>query len=246
MVRTGRRGEGAIEPTLGLLQMDESLLGIVIEQKHQGRRNLLLGLGLAIALEAVPIIGFNREPLGQNLGQFLGAMVGQFFGHRGHKGHGFMEMATGKSGYGDPRFPKVLGILWRKSSYTFDVIMADTSPPKPPSPSSQSWDSLNAQLADLALQLEAVQARLAQVQHSETRRQELQGQRADLETRQSQSPTGIKTELQLIAEELEKVELELESRLWNWHRYREPFWEIVRFGGAGVVLGWFLKTWAGG
>jgi hypothetical protein len=43
-------------------------------------------------------------------------------------------------------------------------------------------------------------------------------------------------QLQEISDRLEQLEADLESRLLSWSSLREPFWQIVRFGGLGVVI----------
>ncbi len=52
-------------------------------------------------------------------------------------------------------------------------------------------------------------------------------------------------QLQEISDRLEQLEADLESRLLSWSSLREPFWQIVRFGGLGVVIGVILKSCAG-
>lgn len=48
-------------------------------------------------------------------------------------------------------------------------------------------------------------------------------------------------ELQAIHQQLETLEVELASATLPWQRLAEPFWQAVRFGGLGLVLGWLLK-----
>ena len=52
----------------------------------------------------------------------------------------------------------------------------------------------------------------------------------------------IQAQLRQIGQELDKIELNLESRLFSWGSLKEPFWLAVRFGGLGVLIGWFLKS----
>ncbi|MCA1993960.1 MAG: DUF2203 domain-containing protein, partial [Coleofasciculus sp. S288] len=63
--------------------------------------------------------------------------------------------------------------------------------------------------------------------------------------RQSNNRQALQAELKRIKEELETIELNLESRLFSWGSLKEPFWQAVRFGGLGVVIGWILKSCAG-
>lgn len=50
----------------------------------------------------------------------------------------------------------------------------------------------------------------------------------------------LQQELKQIQQQLDTLEVELESRLFAWIRLQEPFWQMVRFGGLGVLLGWGL------
>ncbi len=50
----------------------------------------------------------------------------------------------------------------------------------------------------------------------------------------------LRAELQQIEAQLGELEVNLESRLFSWSSLKRPFWQIVRFGGLGFVLGWGL------
>ena len=52
-------------------------------------------------------------------------------------------------------------------------------------------------------------------------------------------------QLQALTEQLEQIEADLESRLLSWSSFREPFWQIVRFGGLGIGIGVILKSCTG-
>lgn len=52
-------------------------------------------------------------------------------------------------------------------------------------------------------------------------------------------------ELQHLQIELDSFERELAAQLFSWEQIKEPFWQAVRFGGAGVLLGWVLARLAG-
>ncbi|GAC1482640.1 MAG: hypothetical protein NVS2B14_21410 [Chamaesiphon sp.] len=47
-----------------------------------------------------------------------------------------------------------------------------------------------------------------------------------------------------IQDQIETLEVNLESQLFSWGSLKEPFWQAVRFGGLGVVVGWILKSCA--
>lgn len=47
-------------------------------------------------------------------------------------------------------------------------------------------------------------------------------------------------ELAQMQDRIEALKVTLESHLLSWREIQEPFWQIVRFGGLGLVIGWFL------
>lgn len=71
-----------------------------------------------------------------------------------------------------------------------------------------------------------------------------QTQRAQLTTQAQQRdlPTA---DLADIGHQLEQLEATLESKLFHWTQLKEPFWQVLRFGGLGFILGWILKSCAG-
>ncbi|MBE9062570.1 hypothetical protein [cf. Phormidesmis sp. LEGE 11477] len=44
---------------------------------------------------------------------------------------------------------------------------------------------------------------------------------------------------------IEALKVTLESHLLSWRQMQEPFWQVVRFVGLGIVIGWFLHLWLG-
>ncbi|MGB7088023.1 MAG: hypothetical protein WBD47_20870 [Phormidesmis sp.] len=50
-------------------------------------------------------------------------------------------------------------------------------------------------------------------------------------------------ELAQMQERIEALKVTLESQLLSWREVQEPFWQIVRFVGLGLVVGWFLRGW---
>ena len=98
-------------------------------------------------------------------------------------------------------------------------------------------------LTELGRSLDELKERHAQVQRDWQRREQLQKEKAELKQQQKNNQTQepIKTQLRHIQEELDNLEISLESRLLNW----QPFWQAIRFGGLGVMIGWLLKYWAG-
>lgn len=52
-------------------------------------------------------------------------------------------------------------------------------------------------------------------------------------------------ELAQMQDRIEALKVTLESYLLSWRETQEPFWQIVRFVGIGLVAGWFLHQWLG-
>lgn len=101
-------------------------------------------------------------------------------------------------------------------------------------------------LEDVERSLVALKQRYAQVQNDRQRQAELQQRLKQVkkELRNNHLPQ-LKVELRQIKEQLEALEINLESQLFSWGSLQEPFWQAVRFGGLGFVVGWILKSCAG-
>jgi predicted RNase H-like nuclease (RuvC/YqgF family) len=116
---------------------------------------------------------------------------------------------------------------------------------------SQRPDSSPADEPDFEQALQAVEqslqmlkARYSQVQLDQQQQQNLQ-QRLSQAERESRRGPALRRELKQIRQQLDDLELALESRLFSWSGLREVFWQAVRFGGLGVIIGWLLKSLAG-
>jgi hypothetical protein len=125
--------------------------------------------------------------------------------------------------------------------------------PKPPAQSSDdaSLDGLDFDqtLRELEQSLLVLKARHAQVRSDQQLQQDLQQeltqvQRQVLQSRSKKRQLELKRELKQIKTRLEETELALESQLFSWGGLKEVFWQAVRFGGLGIVVGWLLRGWA--
>ena len=116
------------------------------------------------------------------------------------------------------------------------------SPQEPDLFDLQSEDELIRSLLDTERSLIALKERYAQVRQDQQRQAELQQRLKQVkrELPSNHSP-GLKAELKQIQEQLEAIELNLESQLFTWGSLKEPFWQAVRFGGLGIVVGWILR-----
>jgi len=119
------------------------------------------------------------------------------------------------------------------------------SPQQPPQPDGQPEDEFERSLADVERSLIALKQRYAQVEQDQQRQAELQQRLKQVkqQLQKKQSPQ-LQAELGQIKQQLEVIEVNLESQLFSWSSLKEPFWQAVRFGGLGVVVGWILKSCA--
>lgn len=119
--------------------------------------------------------------------------------------------------------------------------------PDPTQPDPQPGDigEFEQSLLDVEQSLVALKQRYTQVQQDLGRQADLQQRAIQVgqELRKNQLPQ-LKVELRQIKEQLEAIEINLESQLFSWGSLKEPFWQAVRFGGLGVVVGWILKSCA--
>ena len=124
----------------------------------------------------------------------------------------------------------------------------EPSEPNSKKPNSQLGDlgEFSLLLADVERSLVALKQRYTQVQQDLKRQVELQQRLKQVkqELRKNHMPQ-FRVELRQIKEQLETIEINLESQLFSWGSLKEPFWQAVRFGGMGVIIGWILKSCAG-
>ncbi len=122
-----------------------------------------------------------------------------------------------------------------------------SSPGSEPNQPDTGADEFEQALSEVERSLQALKERYAQVQRDRQRQAELQQRREQVrrELRQSSNRQALQAELKQIKEQLETIELNLESQLFSWGSLKEAFWQAVRFGGLGIVIGWILKSCAG-
>ena len=114
------------------------------------------------------------------------------------------------------------------------------------------------EVAKVEQSLVALKQRYAELQQGIKRQSELQqrAQEVQKEFRQSHLPQ-LQAELRRIQKQLAEIEVALESCLlskkdlmvlfWQGIKqglFSEVFWQVVRFGGLGIVIGWILKSCA--
>ena len=97
-------------------------------------------------------------------------------------------------------------------------------------------------LTEVEQTLNDLENRYHQIKEDWLRRSELVVQRHELEQKKVNNPLKepVKTQLNHIQQELSRLELNLESILLP-----DLFWQVVRFVGIGILVGWGLKAIAG-
>ena len=112
--------------------------------------------------------------------------------------------------------------------------------PSDSAPIASNSDEIGTALLELEQTIAEFRDRYDQVQADEALRHQLQTKQDELK---KDNRPELKAELNRLAAELDDVEMRLESQLVSWLGLREYFWQIVRFGGMGVLVGWGLTTW---
>jgi DNA repair ATPase RecN len=115
-------------------------------------------------------------------------------------------------------------------------------------------DEWENSLAEVERSLVALKQRYLQVKQDRQQQAELQQhlKQVKRELNRQRSPHSkaqlkaeLKAELKQIQQQLETIEINLESQLFSWGSLKAPFWQAVRFGGLGVIVGWILKSLTG-
>lgn len=119
-------------------------------------------------------------------------------------------------------------------------------PPASPQPSPQDnpLQDFEQQLLEVGRSLAALRQRYRQIKRDHHQQQQLQQQLTQLKQHKPLT-AEMKAQLQQIQQQLEILEVSLESQLFSWRAFKDPFWQAVRFGGLGVIIGWILKSCAG-
>ena len=69
-------------------------------------------------------------------------------------------------------------------------------------------------------------------------------QRTDIQAKITQGHLP-NAELRRLQQQMVTLEATLENQLMSWNNLKEPFWQVLRFVGLGLVLGWFFRGWFG-
>jgi predicted RNase H-like nuclease (RuvC/YqgF family) len=97
---------------------------------------------------------------------------------------------------------------------------------------------LERDIDELEQSISALKHRYASIQVAQQEQVVLQRDRNELKQKGNKHPE-VRHELKMIQSRLEELETILESQLWKW----DPFWDVVRFMGLGIAIGWGLCSW---
>jgi len=113
---------------------------------------------------------------------------------------------------------------------------------RPDANESQSEEIVFEQeLAEVERSLQKLKQRYSQVQQDQATQAQLQERQETLKQQLQRRPSAeMKAELKRIEDQLDELATNLESQLFTWGSLKESFWQIVRFSGLGIVIGWFL------
>ncbi len=117
------------------------------------------------------------------------------------------------------------------------------------------FEEFEAVLHDTERSLLELKERYEQICQAKQRQTEIQASLLEIPFQENFPSPRLEKQLQNLQEELQELSIILESRLLSDEEnqglllaqvlFIEVFWQVVRFGGVGVILGWLLKTWAG-
>ena len=114
-------------------------------------------------------------------------------------------------------------------------------------PPKSSTDTTNADIETSITEAEqaltAIKQRYAQIEGDRQRKIELKHRLEEIRPQLAKNKLpALQAEIKEIKTQLETIEVNLESQLFTIDVFKEPFWQAVRFGGLGIVVGWILKS----
>lgn len=127
-----------------------------------------------------------------------------------------------------------------------------------PYPSDESAEFTQA-IEEVEAAIAGLKDRYRQINEAEQQKKDLEAQFSQIEPQWRENPLPeLEKELVQIREQIQELEVILESNLLKegelkrlfWEGIRrgllgEVFWQIVRFSGIGVLLGWILRSCTG-
>lgn len=100
------------------------------------------------------------------------------------------------------------------------------------------------QLAEMVQTLDRLEERLHHLHTGVTNLVQLHQLQEQLDTPAEQVALA-EAEVQSLQQQVEELETALTSQFFSWQPLREVFWQVVRFGGLGMIVGWLARGCAG-
>ncbi|MBE9079368.1 hypothetical protein IQ241_19050 [Romeria aff. gracilis LEGE 07310] len=110
---------------------------------------------------------------------------------------------------------------------------------RPQLPTDEALQAFEASLRETAEEFLALRDRFFSV-----RRAKIQYERLSQNSPQLPPEAGFhlpEDDLQQMQQRLSDLETALESQLLTWR----DFWQVLRFLGLGLIIGWFMRGWVG-
>ncbi|HEY9761106.1 MAG TPA: hypothetical protein V6D07_01210 [Trichocoleus sp.] len=95
-------------------------------------------------------------------------------------------------------------------------------------------------IAELGQTLDQLEERLRHLRTGVTNLAQLHQLQEQLETSSDQVSLA-EAETQSVQQQIEELEAALTNQFFSWQPFREVFWQVVRFGGLGLVVGWLIR-----
>ena len=111
-------------------------------------------------------------------------------------------------------------------------------------PEDKQQTNFEHKLKELETSLQLLKKRYTQVERDQQQKAQWQQKIKNIKENKNQTPE-INAELKRIIKELQTLEINLESGLFSWKSLNRPFWQAIRFGGLGIIIGWVLKSLIG-
>jgi len=117
--------------------------------------------------------------------------------------------------------------------------------PPPESSTNATNVDIEGSIAEVEQALVDFKQRYAQVESDRQRKVELKHRLEEIRPQLANNKLPeLQAEIKEIKAQLQAIEVNLESQLFTVDVFKEPFWQAVRFGGLGIVVGWILKSCA--
>lgn len=125
-----------------------------------------------------------------------------------------------------------------------------TSPQQPPQPEESSQvvpdEPASGEPFNFEQELQEAERSLQELKDHHHQFQSTQQQVTGLHQQQEQltqekttPPVELSQELTILKHRLKQLESDLDNRIFAWIGLK-PFWQAIRFGGLGLIVGWFL------